>query len=82
MEDRDYTVFAGHVHRYAKAVRNGKRYYILATTGGTGEGDAGKPAGIAQCEFDHIVWVTMTDDGPVMANLLLEGIFGDEPCPQ
>ncbi len=82
LEGRDYTVFAGHVHRYGKAIRNGKRYYILATTGGTGGGDAGKPAGIDRCEFDHIVWVTMTDDGPVMANLLLEGILSDEPCPQ
>jgi hypothetical protein len=23
----------------------------------------------------------MTDDGPLMANLLLEGILDDDPCP-
>ena len=28
-------------------------------------------------EFDHVVWVTMTDDGPVLANLLLEGIWDE-----
>lgn len=74
---RPYTVFTGHSHEYSKSVRKGRRYYVLATTGGTG-GDNKS----ADCQFDHIVWVTMTDDGPVMANLLLEGIAGDEPCTQ
>lgn len=74
---RPYTVFAGHFHEYSKSVRKGRRYYVLATTGGTG-GDNKS----ADCQFDHIVWVTMTDDGPVMANLLLEGIADDEPCTQ
>jgi len=81
LADRAYTVFAGHRHIYSKSVRNGQPYYILATTGGHAGGEGGKPAGLDQCEFDHIVWVTMTDDGPVMANLLLEGILDDEPCP-
>ena len=74
---RPYTVFTGHSHEYSKSVRKGRRYYVLATTGGTG-GDNKS----ADCQFDHIVWVTMTDDGPVMANLLLEGIADDEPCTQ
>ena len=26
-------------------------------------------------EFDHITWVTMTDAGPSMANLRLDGIL-------
>jgi predicted phosphodiesterase len=81
LEDRPYTVFAGHIHVYRKSEQQGRQYYLLATTGGTGKGQAGKPAGLAECQFDHIVWVTMTDDGPVMANLLLEGILDDEPCP-
>lgn len=82
LTDRPYTVFAGHEHRYNKSLRNGQRYYVLATTGGCGSGEDGEPLGLAECEFDHIVWVTMTDDGPVMANLLLEGILNDEPCTQ
>lgn len=31
---RNYTVFAGHIHRYQKFVRQGMNYYQLATTGG------------------------------------------------
>ncbi|MHC4653435.1 MAG: metallophosphoesterase family protein [Planctomycetota bacterium] len=81
LEDRPYTVFAGHVHTYNKSVQEGRMYYLLATTGGAGKGQAGKPTGLAECQFDHIVWITMTDDGPLMANLLLEGILDDEPCP-
>lgn len=82
LTDRPYTVFAGHRHTYSKSVRNGRVYYILATTGGVGDGEGRKPAGLDECQFDHIVWVTMTDEGPLMANLLLEGILDDEPCPQ
>ena len=82
---RPHTVFAGHKHRYNKSVRNGQRYYVLALTGGAGSkkvGNSRELLGLDKCQFDHIVWVTMTDDGPVMANLLLEGILDDEPCPQ
>jgi len=82
LADRPYTVFAGHIHVYNKSIQEGQRYYLLATTGGAGKGPARKPVGIAECQFDHIVWITMTDDGPVMANLLLEGILDDEPCPR
>jgi predicted phosphodiesterase len=74
---RPYTVFAGHRHSYDKSVYGDERYYILATTGAKEE-----LAGLEQCEFDHIVWVTMKDDGPLVANLLLGGILDDDPCPQ
>ncbi|MHC4573499.1 MAG: metallophosphoesterase family protein [Planctomycetota bacterium] len=74
---RPYTVFAGHRHTYDKSVYDDRRYYILAATGAGGE-----PDGLDECKFDHIVWVTMTDEGPVVANLLLEGILDDQPCPQ
>jgi hypothetical protein len=29
-------------------------------------------------QFDHVVWVTMTDAGPRIANLLLEGIWDED----
>ncbi|MHC4334482.1 MAG: metallophosphoesterase family protein [Planctomycetota bacterium] len=74
---RPYTVFAGHRHTYDKSVYDDKRYYILAKTGAGDE-----PVGLQECKFDHIVWVTMRDDGPLVANLLLDGILSDEPCPQ
>jgi hypothetical protein len=70
---RPYTVFAGHRHRYEKFVRNGQNYYMLATTGG-GSQLRGPEAG----EFDHVVWVTMKDTGPVLANLMVEGIFPED----
>ncbi len=67
--DRDYTVFAGHFHRYVLNVRNDRQYVTLATTGG-GSSLRGLPYG----EFDHVAWVTMTDAGPRIANLMLDGI--------
>ena len=66
---RDYTVFAGHFHRYVKNVRNDRKYITLATTGG-GSSLRGGIYG----EFDHVAWVTMTAQGPRIANLMLDGI--------
>jgi hypothetical protein len=74
--DRPHTAFAGHVHRYQKFVRNGHNYYQLATTGG-GSKMRGKERG----EFDHIVWVTMKKDGPVLANVLLDGVLPEDLRP-
>jgi 3',5'-cyclic AMP phosphodiesterase CpdA len=79
--NRPFTVFAGHKHVYARYVRNGRDYIMLATTGG-----ASKMRGKAEGEFDQVVWVTMRDNGPVIANLLLDGIedkaFRTLPLPQ
>jgi predicted phosphodiesterase len=72
---RNYTIFAGHKHRYNKSVHRGRRYYALSTTGGSNNDKEDK------CRFDHITWVTMTDKGPQLANLRLEGILSDRPCP-
>ena len=76
LADRPYTVFAGHTHRYDKATHEGRRYYVLAVTGGSFGGKESD-----KCRFDHVVWVTMTADGPVMANLVLEGILAEDCCP-
>ncbi len=67
---RGYTMFAGHEHRYMSEMRKGREYYTLATTGG-----GSRLRGPRFGEFDHITWVTMTDEGPVMANLWLDGIL-------
>jgi hypothetical protein len=69
---RQYTVFAGHLHRYQKYVRQGMNYYQLATTGG-----GSKIRGLRYGEFDHITWVTMKKDGPLLANVMLDGIFNE-----
>ena len=69
LNGRNYTVFCGHVHRYEKFVRQGMNYYQLATTGGSS-----KVRGVEYREFDHLVMVTMKDDGPLLANILLDSI--------
>ena len=66
---RDYTVFAGHSHRYVKIARQDRRYITLATTGGSG-----RLRGLMHGEFDHVALVSMTDAGPRIANLTLDGI--------
>src|SRR5205814_10080890 len=70
---RNYTVFAGHIHRYQKYVRQGMNYYQLATTGG-----GSRMRGVRYGEFDHLVWVTMKDSGPVLANVMLDGIYPED----
>jgi len=73
LADRKHTVMAGHEHRYQYTERKESNYYVLATTGG-GSRLRGNKFG----EFDHIVWMTMTDNGPVMANLRLDGILSHD----
>jgi hypothetical protein len=72
LQGRPYTVFAGHIHRYRKFVRQGMNYYQLATTGG-----GSRLRGVKYGEFDHVVWVTMKKDGPILANLMLDGIYSE-----
>lgn len=71
LKGRNYTVFAGHNHRYGRYVRNGMEHYILATSGGASRQDRGLKAGY----FDHFTWVTMRNNRPVIANLALSGVF-------
>src|SRR5262249_16238867 len=73
LTDRPYTVYAGHIHHYQKYVRQGRNYYQLATTGG-----GSRLRGVPYGEFDQIAWVTMKEGGPVMANVLLEGIYTED----
>ena len=73
LEARQYTVFAGHHHRYVKAERKGHKYFTLATTGGISS-----MRGTRFGEFDHLVWVTMSEQGPIIANLMLDGIWDED----
>jgi hypothetical protein len=70
---RKYNVFCGHVHRYQVFERNGTKYYQLATTGG-----GSKLRGVEYGEFDHVAWVTMKKDRPLIAQVMLDGIFPDD----
>lgn len=67
---RRYTAFAGHTHRYFERFEEDNQHITLATMGG-GSQLRGNTFG----EFDHFAWVTMTDDGPIIANLMLDGIW-------
>lgn len=71
-----YTVFAGHVHRFQKFIRNGQFHYQLATTGGVSA-----LRGVEQGEFDHITWVTMKKDGPLLAHVSLDAIHAENLQP-
>ena len=70
---RKYTFFAGDWHHYIKFKRDGHDYYVLATAGGVSE-----MRGVEYGEFDHVTYVTMTQNGPVIANILLDGILSDD----
>lgn len=75
-ERKNLTLFAGHRHHYKKETRNDHAYYTLATTGA-----GNKLRGIEYGEFDHFLWVTMTDEGPIIANLLLDGVLDPNIVP-
>lgn len=69
LKGRPYTVLNGHLHRYGHVEREGRDYITLGTTGGEWA-DTEVPGA-----FDHIMWVTMTGDGPSIANLRLDGVL-------
>ena len=73
LQGRNYTIFCGHTHRYQKYIRNGMNYYNLATTGG-----GSRLRGPEYGELDHVVWLTMMNDGPRIANINLEGLLPDD----
>jgi hypothetical protein len=72
LDGRRYTVFAGHEHRYQRAVRRGMNYYQLATTGGSSA-----LRGARHGEIDHFAWVAMKKEGPIVSNVILDGVLSD-----
>jgi hypothetical protein len=73
LKGRKFTVFASHYHNYLKSSIDGMDAYIVATAGG-----ASDLRGAEFGEFDHLAWVTMKPQGPVVANLTLSGILPDD----
>jgi 3',5'-cyclic AMP phosphodiesterase CpdA len=69
---RPYTMFAGHVHNYRHTLVDGRDHIRLGPTGGiwVRSHDEGN--------VDHLTLVTMTLEGPRMANLKLDGVFALE----
>jgi hypothetical protein len=72
LEGRKHTVFAGYTHEYTKYERNGQAYIVMATTGGIS-----RLRGPLYGEFDHVMMVTMTDEVPRFANLMIDGIHDE-----
>jgi hypothetical protein len=35
-------------------------------------------SGVKNGAFDHIMWVTMTDQGPIIANIALSGLYDED----
>jgi len=69
LANRPHTVIAGHEHYYNYSRRGSADYITMATTGGILLNEGGGA-------FDHIAWVTMTDNGPVISNIALCGLLG------
>lgn len=64
-----YTAFAGHVHNYQRTVIDGRDHIRLGPSGGVWvrPGEAGN--------WDHVTQVTLTDTGPTIVNVLLDGVL-------
>jgi hypothetical protein len=77
LNTRKHTVFAGHSHQYVKYERNNGKYIILSTAGGVSE-----LRGPNFGEFDQIALVTMSEEGPILGNLLLQGIWDENVVTQ
>ncbi len=73
--DRPFTVIAGHEHYYKHEQRSGRDYIVMGTTGGVWLRDG--PGRV-----DHVAMVTMTEDGPAIANLRIDGVFPKEGQPE
>jgi len=82
LADRPYTLFNGHLHAYRYLERHGRDYIQLGTTGGS-------QIPTNRASSDHVMLVTVADDGVDIAKLLMQGILdktghvplgGDEVC--
>jgi hypothetical protein len=68
VKDREHTMIAGHLHYYDYDKIDGHEHITMGPAGASFHHDG--PGNV-----DHIMWVTMTDDGPQMGNIALKGIF-------
>lgn len=73
LRERNYTVLAGHFHKYEHQLRDGHDYVQLGVTGGTPGGQANDPA-----VLDHIMWVSVANAAPTITNIRLDGFFPKE----
>ena len=68
LKDRGHTFFGGHLHYYDYDEIDGHEHITMGPAGASFHHEG--PGNV-----DHIMWVTMTDDGPQMGNIALKGVF-------
>jgi len=68
LQERPYTVIAGHFHYYRHERRHGRDYITMGTTGGISHGEG-------KGRMDHIAWVTLADKAPKFALIKLNGLL-------
>ncbi len=73
LQERPHSIIVGHMHQYCYEERAGNAYITLSTSGGASE-----VRGPNYGEFDHILWVAMTDSGPEFSNVMLDGIWDSQ----
>jgi len=68
LEDRPHTFLGGHLHYYDYDQIDGYEYITMGPAGASFHHEG--PGNL-----DHMMWVTVTDTGPKMANIALKGVF-------
>jgi hypothetical protein len=68
LKNRGHTFFAGHLHYYDYDEIDGREHITMGPAGASFHHEG--PGNV-----DHIMWVTMTDNGPQMGNIALKGLF-------
>ena len=68
LEGRKHTFIAGHLHYYDYDLIDGNEHITMGPAGASFHQEG--PGNV-----DHLMWVTMTEDGPEIANIALKGIF-------
>jgi len=68
LNGRNHTFFAGHLHYYDYDQIDGYEHITMGPVGASLHQEG--PGNV-----DHMMWVTMTEDGPQMGNIALKGIF-------
>jgi len=68
LQGRKHTFFGGHLHYYDYDLIDGTEYITMGPAGASFHREG--PGNV-----DHVMWVTMTGNGPQMANIALKGLF-------
>ena len=68
LKDRKHTFLAGHLHYYDYDLIDDYEHITMGPSGASFHHEG--PGNV-----DHIMWVTMTEDGPEIANIALKGVF-------